>query len=165
MKKYGPNIQKGEKRNLLTAIECCGKNKRGDSQWKFQCDCGQITICRVTKFRTGETKSCGCLRQDRFKPTGKPVSYQIWLKYYSDGCNYETFLLLSQQNCEYCGKAPSTERGKFRYNGLDRIDSSLDHSEDNIVTCCWHCNRAKYTMSVNDFLSHIQRIYLHNFQR
>jgi hypothetical protein len=79
---------------------------------------------------------------------------------------------LSQKECFYCGSLPANKynsyinlNGKikegvskewanqswFIYNGLDRIDSSLLHTEDNIVPCCKICNYAKRSMSLNEF--------------
>jgi len=104
----------------------------------------------------------------------------IWKISYSDGCSYEKFMILSQQPCYYCGILPSNnfnkyinkdgkltnsevkrfwaEQAYFTYNGLDRIDSSKDHSEDNIVPCCFRCNRAKDDMSIEEFKEWIIRI-------
>lgn len=78
--------------------------------------------------------------------------------------------------CHYCGKIGGREYRDYdkkahrlisdtviRYNGIDRIDSSKGYTIDNVVTCCWDCNRAKNTMSVDDFKSWVSRIYHHLF--
>ena len=73
----------------------------------------------------------------------------VWRPGYRDGCSFEFFLKMSQENCFYCGTPPSNrakpfankknhtkewqEQSIFIYNGLDRIDSSRDHSEDNFL--------------------------------
>lgn len=55
--------EKGNKYGKLTVLEFAGwSNKRG-SMWKCQCDCGNIVIVEGTNLRTGNTKSCGCIRQ------------------------------------------------------------------------------------------------------
>src|ERR1700676_4273069 len=104
----------------------------------------------------------------------------IWQCSYSDGCSFETFILLSQQPCHYCGDLPSNLFNKyinkegeltnekvskewaaqayFTYNGLDRIDSSIIHLENNIVPCCIKCNIAKRDMSVKEFRMWIERL-------
>ena len=48
-------------------------------------------------------------------------------------------------------------------NGLDRIDSSKGYSSENTVPCCKYCNTAKNTMSVNEFMEWVKRIYSYNF--
>ena len=58
----------GEKFGMLTAIEFShtkvsdsGKNRR--TYWVFQCECGNIKVLRVDQVKSGNTKSCGCLKQ------------------------------------------------------------------------------------------------------
>src|ERR1035437_10132264 len=97
----------------------------------------------------------------------------IWKCTYADGCSFETFMKLSQMPCHYCNISPSNTFNKyinhenqltnnkvskewatlayFTYNGLDRIDSLKNHSEDNIVPCCFRCNRAKDDTTVKEF--------------
>ena len=48
----------GEKFTLLTPIQYLGK-----SMWLCKCDCGQSTIVESSNLVTGNTKSCGCLRE------------------------------------------------------------------------------------------------------
>lgn len=60
---------------------------------------------------------------------------------------------LVQKECAYCSIPPSNfkraRKGKlhagkiFKYNGLDRKDSSKGYTEDNVVTCCAKCNQIK----------------------
>lgn len=100
---------------------------------------------------------------------------------YSDSdISFEEFLILSQRNCFYCGKSPQncsntyrsnrkssypnwTEEqislGDFFYNGLDRIDNNKKHSKDNIVPCCFDCNRAKLKRTQESFFDWIKTIY------
>jgi len=91
------------------------------------------------------------------------------------------FSIFFATNCHYCGAKPanvansftgkyeakySSDRAKdgyFIYNGLDRLNSSLPHDKNNVVSCCTTCNKAKLTMSVQEFLSWIQKVYNFNF--
>lgn len=139
-----------------------GKDKYGSVIWEFQCECGNKKICRLTRFRTGHTKSCGCLTNipigEAFIFKGGPAK-STWRRSYADGCSFEKFLELSQQNCFYCNAKPSTHCKNFIYNGLDRLNSNKDHSEDNIVPCCWSCNRMKSNMNYEEFIDKITKIY------
>lgn len=80
----------------------------------------------------------------------------------------EEFRVLTQLNCFYCNKSPESvaqrrnANGCYRYNGLDRLDSSKGYVLDNIVPCCKDCNIAKRDIDVVDFLAMIERI--HSFQ-
>ena len=85
------------------------------------------------------------------------------------------------ENCFYCGCPPANthnvfitkagrvhtrnvERarlGEIRYNGLDRIDSSLGYSAENVRTCCSTCNFAKGTMTTAAFEVWLDRISAH----
>jgi hypothetical protein len=165
-------IIKGQKFNRLTAIKQIGV-KNNHSLWKFICDCGKEHYAIGYDVRIGGTKSCGCANLDRLTK-GTPIELSarsVWRSIYSnDGCSFEHFMLLSQKNCTYCGSPPNQianknrktskryKDGYFIYNGLDRIDSSKNHSENNVVTCCKICNYMKREYSVEFFLNHIEKI-------
>lgn len=55
--------------------------------------------------------------------------------------------------CHYCG-TPAI--------GLDRIDSALNYTKNNVVTCCHTCNMMKSTLEADAFVLHCSRIALHN---
>lgn len=80
-------------------------------------------------------------------------------------------------NCHYCGRAPAqnynvfiTNEGTYRkqtvkdwadsgnvvYNGIDRKDNDIGYTLENSLSCCFVCNRAKLTMSYQDFLNWIK---------
>jgi 5-methylcytosine-specific restriction endonuclease McrA len=173
------NIQVGERFHQLVAIAPAAA-RNGKSHWVFACDCGNQTIAGVYKVKHGTTKSCGCLAsyihrdlEGRMSiPNNQPdwlsLAKTRWAQDYSDGCPFETFLLLSQKPCHYCGNDKSnTYRHKtrddivFKYNGLDRIDPTKNHSPDNIITCCWPCNRAKMDRTYQEFTDWIHRAHNH----
>jgi hypothetical protein len=96
--------------------------------------------------------------------------------------DFETFLLLSQLPCRYCGRAPfrvynvsnnssssysksdyQKEHGDFVYNGLDRLDNTKMHTPDNVVPCCKDCNWAKAQMTEEQFREWIKLVYSHLF--
>ncbi len=90
----------------------------------------------------------------------------------------ETIDLL-KRNCYYCGGLPNNvfnailrnRRDKsqynfyeikeydIKYNGIDRINSSLGYTIDNVVSCCKHCNTAKLDRTYDEFKSWIERVY------
>lgn len=53
----------GDRNNRLTLVSLHEKS-RGGYRWIASCDCGNETIVVVRDFRSGHTKSCGCLRRE-----------------------------------------------------------------------------------------------------
>lgn len=47
------------------------------------------------------------------------------------------------------------------YNGIDRVDSSLGYTVDNVVPCCKLCNQAKNNLSKQEFVDWVKRVYDH----
>lgn len=77
--------------------------------------------------------------------------------------SFQEFSNIIGNTCFYCGDK-GTERVSWDGNdseslcGIDRIDSCKGYSADNIVPCCGICNRAKHTMSQQDFIMWIKRL-------
>ena len=44
------------------------------------------------------------------------------------------------------------------------IDSSKGYTKDNVVSCCKDCNYSKRTMSQEDFLTWVERVYNHSIK-
>lgn len=71
-------------------------------------------------------------------------------------------------NCSYCGASPSNSRKDgcsdfvLKYNGLDRIDSSIPYKKNNVTPCCWECNQIKLDLSLDRFLDRCCKIYKNN---
>ena len=66
-------------------------------------------------------------------------------------CAYYLFY----QDCYYCGTEPNP------LNGIDRVDNSKGYVYNNVVSCCKICNSMKNTLSISDFLIHINKIKTH----
>lgn len=103
-------------------------------------------------------------------------TYNVYKKRASDNSmpfdiDLNTFYNLSQCNCTYCGEPPNTsvknsDRNRkfqsteeYKYNGLDRVDSSKGYSICNIVACCKICNYMKRHHDLSFFKDHITKIY------
>lgn len=109
---------------------------------------------------------------------------RVWKRYcYADkqcDISFENFFKISQQICFYCGAEPSNSynnfaiianrgsvsamlNGEFVYNGMDRIDSSLPHIINNVVTSCYKCNKYKSNMPQYEFLNNTIRLEIKEF--
>jgi hypothetical protein len=80
---------------------------------------------------------------------------------YTDGLSFQEFVNFSQMDCHYCGVKPLCIKKDIKWNGVDRINSKLDHNIINCVPCCKHCNFAKNNLNIDDFYEHIEKIKLH----
>lgn len=67
---------------------------------------------------------------------------------------FDEFCSFWKKDCTYCGSEIETI-------GLDRIDSSIGYNIDNVVPCCWSCNRMKLNMDSEEFIEHIIKIFDH----
>lgn len=68
----------------LVVVEMVNNNKCGDLRWLCQCDCGQRSVVCGRNLKSGNTQSCGCLREEsrirhghssRLKQSG---TYESW---------------------------------------------------------------------------------------
>jgi hypothetical protein len=169
-------------------------NKRGKRpSWKCMCSCGDpepVVIRDGSKLKSGNSKSCGCLKKEKaakrmsdWQATGAGRTYEpriasamgVFRAKYTDGdLQFDDFYSLSQLPCFYCNQEPSNVREivfpnssafyaqncRFVYNGLDRVNNDLPHSKDNCVPCCKECNLSKRNMTITDFLWMVEHIYL-----
>lgn len=51
----------GQRFGKLVAIECVG-SKKNARLWRCKCDCGQETYVPASMLKSGNTRSCGCMR-------------------------------------------------------------------------------------------------------
>lgn len=184
----------GQKFGMLTVTGLLNFDKFGNRKVLCICDCGNEKKAALYKLRNGDTRSCGCLqKQNANKQLEKAAANNpnllkkqeprlataknTWRNRYSDGnLSFDDFMVLSQQNCFYCGCPPSNRTncyltkdnryseirqlsGYFIYSGLDRIDSNLPHNLDNVVPSCIRCNKAKLEQSKEHFFAWISKVY------
>lgn len=147
-------IREGEKVGKLTIIS---KTKR--KSWVCRCECGKKKIEAESTIKNGHAKTCGSPECTSIFSPQISALRQAWADYKKDGITFEEFFELTQMNCFYCNKVPSNiitcklafDNNKYYYNGLDRINSDLSHTIDNVVPCCHICNIMKNDRSIKDF--------------
>ena len=66
----------------------------------------------------------------------------------------DQFMSFWQKPCNYCGDPILTI-------GLDRIDSDLGYTMDNVCPCCTPCNMAKMNMTVEQYVAHCKKVIRH----
>jgi len=143
----------------------CIKNR---SYSECLCRCGKIVIVQNKRIKSGHTKSCGCIKGLNQRKYSSEISSarKVWADYNKD-LPFDIFYKLTQQNCFYCNSPPfnkintskkRTDSVAFVYSGLDRLNPSLNHNENNIVPCCKTCNFLKGDRNTDDFNICISRL-------
>ena len=163
--------------------------RRGDGCWSVlcRCSCGNIKIVqRPNQMRRGLVRSCGCLnselsskRRKGKAPVGKlpegEAAFNALLRIYTTNAAFrglefnlqaEKFRILTSSDCFYCGIPPFARlyrhrNGTYAYNGLDRVDPVRGYTEQNVVPCCIICNRAKRSMTHDEFMGWLNRVFVH----
>lgn len=141
----------------------------------FKCVCGSEFALRETNSFDGwENVKCpSCKRVERVQPdVGERY---VMKRIRSDAARSDRVFELEfdwvkkmmHASCHYCGRkdqnrisVKSKVPGEylirdFRYNGLDRINNSLGYTKQNCVPCCFVCNRAKQSMTYEEFMDWI----------
>jgi len=90
----------GRKYNRLMAISIAGKG--ACHKYLFRCDCGVEKVLKGYSVRYGQTKSCGCLKNEKARENfrthglGKSSEYSIWISmkqrcYNKNSCGYKNY--------------------------------------------------------------------------
>lgn len=149
--------------------------------WWCKCDCGGEVGVKTTNLVSGNTRSCGCLRRviaptrglSRVLPSGVAASNGLFGSYKRSartrGLSFDLsrseFDVLVVGKCHYCDDVPSNSipakygrNGGMQYNGIDRVDNAVGYTLSNVVTCCNLCNRAKGTLTSDQFLAWVRKV-------
>ena len=145
-----------------------------------QCECGNIFTTKCTNLRIGRNKQCSeCSFKERSKRNVKISQHQqVFRRLVLDRCkrknikieiNLKDFISICNKKCHYCKDSPKlTNRFSTRkyvnnedlyMNGIDRINSEIGYTISNCVPCCTSCNYAKHTLSYDEFLEKVKKIY------
>ena len=163
----------GNQYGSLVVISRTTSEKSGTGAWWLcQCECGKQKAVRGVYLRAGNTISCGCRAKLSVGQASFNNLYGITKRAAKKrnkkwSLTKDQFLMLTKQSCAYCGVGPKQRFGRpnlngyYFYNGLDRTDSSLGYTIDNVVPCCEKCNWGKNVMTTEKFALHIKRMYIY----
>lgn len=80
---------RGNRYGRLTAIKYVGTDNRSVSVWECRCDCGKTLDVTAHSLKKGHTRSCGCLKKDKFleritrhghaSNTSRSPEYSAWV--------------------------------------------------------------------------------------
>lgn len=155
--------QTGKKFGHLTVLKRYASTDRR-TFWECECACGNFTVVNAQKLVSGHTKTCGC--RHGLPPEQRGIQRVRWIYERNARESLRSFSLsdaelqeLVSQPCSFCGTPPSNSTNDgFLYSGIDRIDNTVGYTFDNCISCCWVCNQMKGTLSVDDFLTAINKI-------
>ena len=168
----------------LVAIKNIGTDKKsGSCLWECLCDCGKTVIKQATYLSLSRSISCGCSRYGpnphRRIETETRALNRLYLSYKIRGIKKnkfeitkKDFAILIKGDCFYCGDSPKERIICYRMrsaknkepvtllcNGIDRLDSALGYSMNNVVSCCTICNRMKLDLGFEEFSNQAKKIY------
>lgn len=155
----GPNYIKSDGRTI--------------TRWWCICKCGNKTLIQGGHLKHG-TQSCGCIGREmsskratnnkgKYRLSARDVTINLCLSKIRCRARKKGLeLTLTKQDignliflpCYYCGTEPSNNLGKTNtlpYQGLDRVDSNKGYTLNNVVPCCFACNRDKGDRSASWF--------------
>lgn len=169
-KKYPVKDLKNKQFGRLTVIEYDGQDRHHKAKWKCICKCGKIRSVNAASLLRNLTTSCGCRNTEVKRHNGyKDISAQffrrikseakqrninfeltmadIWYQYEKQNykCFYSGLNLKFDTNC--CNR-PADQTGS-----IDRIDSSIGYTKNNIVICHKVINRMKYFLTIKEFIA------------
>ncbi len=123
--------------------------------------CGQLK--RVAERVSNEPVCANCYKRrslkarwTRFKASTKARDNSRRERNIAILITKEEFRTLVEARCHYCGVLP--DGCAHKYLGIDRIDNNLDYIPSNCVPCCWPCNKAKGTMTHDEFIAICRRV-------
>lgn len=181
----GENYLVNKKFGRLTVVQFSGRvTPRGQKYWFCKCDCGKDVCVLTARLVGGITKSCGCYRKETslekiykffYLGYGIAARNRVLGSYKSEAKNRkiewklsdEDVFSLTKQKCHYCDCEPSKimKSGKgeiYLYNGIDRVNSDLGYTTNNVVPCCEQCNVMKWDYNQENFLIKVKEIYEFN---
>lgn len=133
----------------------------GSDKALMRCVCGTEGWYFLSNLSSNRSTRCkDCKRQSSEHKIWKSVQRTALRRGLEWNLSYEEWFELAFADCYYCGTGPSNFLYGTKYNGIDRIDSSVKfYDADNVVTACRICNRAKSDLSAEEFNDWIKRVY------
>ncbi len=177
---YNKKDEIGNRYGKLVVIAKAPNSKYGLARWYCECDCGGNAIRTGTNLRHAVRKrnsipSCGCAPRSGHAPYKRSYrSYKDWAhkKKLEFQISFEQFKTLIHLPCHYCKQEPYIEKFAYHrrryskgddesavFHGIDKVNPAKGYINNNIVTCCVYCNRAKSDLTIEEFKQHIIRLY------
>lgn len=116
----------------LTVLSSTSARSAGSVVWACRCECGSLTTAKTKALRSGDKKSCGCLRRERnpvLTQEERKAAKRAWeQRYFSPGTLQHAKKQLRAKK-RYAANSEKISAG-IRNNRLKRI-FGLGHMLDN----------------------------------
>lgn len=138
--------------------------------WKCLCNCGnysRVSTANLINRRVTSCGHCNSIEQEAIKHLYRKYKYGAKKRNYEFLLSIEDFSILIKKSCYYCDSIPSNKQKSrriykedfiFSYQGIDRKDNKIGYVSSNVVPCCIVCNRAKSSLSYQEFIEFLKRI-------
>lgn len=67
-------VHPGERYGMLTVLVRVEDGPRRQVRYLCRCDCGRQCVVRAGSLRTGNQRSCGCLRRERMRAAARAAA-------------------------------------------------------------------------------------------
>lgn len=131
------------------------KSKSGSTYktFTFECNCGNDIKAQYSQLKTHSGKCRKCTQKIRpYEHIFNELSKSCKKNNKNITLTYDDFInIIKELKCHYCdvelvfNKHTRDENSKYvsRAYQLDRKNNNSGYTLDNVVTCCWNCNRIK----------------------
>lgn len=142
-----------------------GVTKHRRTYVRVRCECGNESVTQLSDLIRGRTKMCvSCghdanrMSEDQLKSRAFEVLFSAYRRNAARNgrefnLSFDQFISLVTKDCAYSGHPPmgitkphQLTNVYIMHNGLDRVDNERGYTIDNVVPCCYVCNRAKLSM-------------------
>ena len=123
--------------NMLKVVSRVENTKRGGTQWKCKCDCGNEKIAAIHDLQSGATRSCGCLKAEMASKRLKNPRAQQPTTVWHDDCS------LGTRKCKECKRIAAKRSHLLRTYGLEWEDYQSILKKQNYKCGICRCNFKK----------------------
>ena len=132
-----------------------------DKKWCYKCDRyldpDQFYSDSTKKdHKDNKCKECTYARENSVKFKFRRIKQGADKRGYDFTLELQDTSGMLLDSCYYCGKEAQGE--KVKLHGLDRVENDRGYHQDNVVTCCIECNRAKHKQTQEEFIKQAHRI-------
>ena len=136
----------------LTVLTGKRKTYGYPQQYEAICSCGEVIWLALA----GLTRYAGCKscrgERARLRQVISGYKQQCKIKKRRWDLTEKQALELFSAPCYYCQALPDPR------NGIDRLDNTAGYTLENVVSCCYTCNKAKMAQTVEEFRAWAKRL-------
>lgn len=152
--------KQGSSGSIWNAICLCGNKREISSKEinrgvirKYNLSCGACEFAdRKVNVSDDESAFFNLYSMYKGSAQKRNIEFNLSKKY---------FLEITSQNCHYCNIKPKqicynyTRKGKYFYNGIDRLNPEIGYLIQNCVPSCGSCNLMKQSMTFEQFIERV----------